>query len=119
MTLLHQCTEACSCPDHGTPLLYSAAIDDHACGVHGCRFYRGFRPVWEGETDPGRQYLMEEGRAFWEVLLEHERGLLTGRPLPRISQDPEADSRSTISSARATGSPSGPGSSSRPDDRRT
>jgi hypothetical protein len=41
----HQCTEACRCPVHGTPLFYWPAGDDHACQDVDCRYGHGFEGV--------------------------------------------------------------------------
>ena len=32
----HRCDGQCVCPVHGTPLLYSAAVDMHACQDPDC-----------------------------------------------------------------------------------
>lgn len=37
----HQCDERCACPEHGTPLIYSPATDDHACQDVECRYGHG------------------------------------------------------------------------------
>ena len=36
----HRCDKICVCPEHGTPLIYAPASDDHAC-KHG---HGGFNP---------------------------------------------------------------------------
>lgn len=44
MPLPHWCDDSCTCPDHGTALLYHRPTDDHACNDEACRFYRGGWP---------------------------------------------------------------------------
>ena len=41
----HRCGLLCVCPVHKTPLLYSAASDDHACQVTDCPNAQGFRHI--------------------------------------------------------------------------
>lgn len=50
----HSCDDRCICPIHGTPLLYSANKDDHACQDVHCKHGHGgltpgLDPSW---TDP-------------------------------------------------------------------
>lgn len=37
----HRCGGKCACPVHGTPLLYSAAVDVHACQDSDCAHAHG------------------------------------------------------------------------------
>jgi hypothetical protein len=37
----HECDESCVCPEHGTPLLWSAATAEHACQEPSCRYAHG------------------------------------------------------------------------------
>jgi hypothetical protein len=37
----HRCDDRCTCPVHGTPLLYWPAGDDHACQDSTCEFAHG------------------------------------------------------------------------------
>ena len=41
----HTCDENCVCADHGTPLIYWPAGDDHACQDVRCRFGHGVNAV--------------------------------------------------------------------------
>jgi hypothetical protein len=40
----HRCTPSCICPVHRTRLLYSAAVDDHACQDAECVYADGMNP---------------------------------------------------------------------------
>jgi hypothetical protein len=37
----HRCDERCTCPVHGTPLIYWPTGDDHACQDGGCAYAHG------------------------------------------------------------------------------
>ncbi len=39
--LRHSCDERCTCPRHGTPLIYWPAGDDHACQDPECEYAHG------------------------------------------------------------------------------
>lgn len=41
----HVCSEHCVCPDHGTPLLWSASHEIHACQDPTCRYAHGLEPM--------------------------------------------------------------------------
>jgi hypothetical protein len=38
----HRCDDDCTCPIHGTPLLYAPASDAHACQDPDCEHAHGF-----------------------------------------------------------------------------
>lgn len=56
MTAPHRCDEHCVCPDHDTPMWWSASQNLHACQDPTCRFAHG----WENHTDyePWPGYLL-------------------------------------------------------------
>lgn len=48
----HRCDESCTCPHHGTPLLYSPATFDHACQDPSCEFAHGMFSILLARIGP-------------------------------------------------------------------
>jgi hypothetical protein len=46
----HRCDETCLCAVHGTALIYSPALDDHACQDPSCKYAHGGAPVTDPES---------------------------------------------------------------------
>lgn len=46
MLTRHVCGIACTCPVHGTPLIYWPAGDDHACQDITCKYGHGGAEGW-------------------------------------------------------------------------
>lgn len=53
----HRCDERCTCPVHGTPLIYWPAGDDHACQDASCAHGHGMN---DWADDVGDLYILEE-----------------------------------------------------------
>lgn len=42
---LHICDEGCTCPIHGTPMMYWPSGDDHACQDAACEYAHGVKKM--------------------------------------------------------------------------
>lgn len=74
----HRCDEGCTCPVHGTPLIYWPAGDDHACQDVNCVYGHGMNGDVENLRLLERFFLpLTPEEAAERTQMNRESGFLT------------------------------------------